>query len=175
MRRSRVSGCRRVGWCSPGGPGWVSSVPDRLALFTGGIFAASHAKTAHGILRYGTREVVCVIDEASAGAVASEVVPYARRDTPIVATVDESVKLGSNVLVVGVAPFGGALTAAWRGALLEAIQAGLHVEAGLHTVLSEDPELSAAAAAAGVELRDLRAAPAGLSVPPADRPDARVV
>ena len=51
----------------------------------------------------------------------------------------------------------------------------MHVEAGLHTVLSEDPELSAAAASAGVELRDLRAAPPGLSVPPAERPDVRVV
>ncbi|MDA0161146.1 DUF1611 domain-containing protein [Solirubrobacter ginsenosidimutans] len=148
---------------------------DRLALFTGGVFADSHAKTAHGILRYGTREVVAVVDDTSAGAVASDVVPYARRAVPIVGSVAEAVKLGSNVLVIGVAPFGGALTQEWRAALLEAIGAGLSVEAGLHTVLSDDPELSAAAAAAGVELRDLRAAPAGLSVPPADRPDARVV
>jgi uncharacterized NAD-dependent epimerase/dehydratase family protein len=152
-------------------------VADRLALFTGGVFSSPNAKTAHGILRYGTREVVCVVDPPSAGAVASEVVPYARREVPIVGTVAEAVKLGSNVLVIGVAPFGGALTAEWRAALLEAIGAGLHVEAGLHTVLSEDPELSAAAAAAGVELRDLRAAPPGLSVPagPAERPDVRVV
>ncbi len=68
------------------------------------------------------------------------------------------------------------LTAEWRAALLEAIGAGMHVEAGLHTVLSEDPELSAAAASAGVELRDLRAAPPGLSVPAGlRRPDVRVV
>jgi uncharacterized NAD-dependent epimerase/dehydratase family protein len=150
---------------------------DRLALFTGGVFAESNAKTAHGILRYGTREVVAVVDEISAGAVASDVVPYARRAVPIVASVAEAVKLGSNVLVIGVAPFGGALTDEWRVALVEAIEAGMHVEAGLHTVLSDDPELSAAAAAAGVELRDLRAAPAGLGVPagPAARPDVRVV
>ena len=57
-------------------------------------------------------------------------------------------ELGANVLVIGVAPFGGALTAEWRAALLEAIGAGLDVEAGLHTVLADDPELSAAAAAA---------------------------
>src|SRR4051812_49683714 len=88
---------------------------DRLALFTGGVFAESNAKTAHGILRYGTREVVAVVDEVSAGAVASDVVPYARRAVPIVATVADAVKLGSNVLVIGVAPFGGALTPEWRG------------------------------------------------------------
>lgn len=148
---------------------------DRLALFTGGQFAISHAKTAHGILRYGEREVVCVVDDESAGSTAEQIVPYARRAAPIVASVGAAAALGANVLVIGVAPFGGALTDAWRVALLEAIGAGMSVEAGLHTVLSEDAELSAAAEAAGVELRDLRAAPAGLSVPPAERPNATVV
>jgi uncharacterized NAD-dependent epimerase/dehydratase family protein len=146
---------------------------DRLALFTGGQFADPHAKTAHGILRYGPREVVAVVDAANAGRIASEVVPYARRDTPIVASIAEAGD--ANVLVIGVAPFGGHLTDEWRAALLEAVEAGMHLEAGLHTVLAEDPEIAAAAAAKGVELRDLRAAPPGLSVPPAERPHARVV
>jgi len=148
---------------------------DRLALFTGGQFADSHAKTAHGILRYGPREVVCVVDATQAGGVASDVVPYVRRPAPIVAGVADAAALGANVLVIGVAPFGGALTDEWRAALLEAIAAGMDVEAGLHTVLAEDPELSQAAARAGVRLRDLRAAPPDLSVPTGDRPDVRVV
>ena len=148
---------------------------DRLALFTGGAFADSHAKTAHGILRYGPREVVCVVDATQAGGVASDVVPYVRRPAPIVAGVADAAALGANVLVIGVAPFGGALTDEWRAALLEAIAAGMDVEAGLHTVLAEDPELSAAAASAGVQLRDLRAAPPDLSVPTGERPDVRVV
>src|SRR4051794_14102149 len=148
---------------------------DRLALFTGGRFADPHAKTAHGILRYAEREVVAVVDAAHAGATADAVVPYARRAAPIVATVGDAVALGANVLVIGVAPFGGALTDEWRAAIVEAIGAGLHVEAGLHTVLADDPELASAAAAAGVELRDLRGAPADLSVPGPGRPDVRVV
>ncbi|HEX6022392.1 MAG TPA: DUF1611 domain-containing protein [Solirubrobacter sp.] len=148
---------------------------DRLALFTGGMFADSHAKTAHGILRYGPRAVVCVVDAAEAGRTADEVVPYARRPVPIVAAVGEAAALGANVLVIGVAPFGGALTDEWRAVLLEAIAAGMHIEAGLHTVLADDPELSEAAGRAGVELRDLRAAPPGLSVPTGERPDVRVV
>ncbi len=148
---------------------------DRLALFTGGQFADSHAKTAHGILRYGPREVVAVVDDTTAGRVAHEVIPYARRATPIVASIAEAAALGANVLVIGVAPFGGHLTDEWRAALLDAIGAGMHVEAGLHTVLSAEPDLAAAAERAGVELRDLRAAPPGLSVPPAERPDVRVV
>jgi uncharacterized NAD-dependent epimerase/dehydratase family protein len=156
---------------------WASSVPDRLALFTGGQFADAYAKTAHGILRYADREVVAVVDDAQAGRNAADVVPYARRAVPIVGSIAEAVNLGANVLVIGVAPFGGALTPEWRTALLEAMLAGMHVEAGLHTVLSDDPELAQAASAADVELRDLRAAPPGLSVPPGPsrRPDVRVV
>jgi uncharacterized NAD-dependent epimerase/dehydratase family protein len=147
----------------------------KLALFTDGLFDESSAKTAHGILRYGEREVVAVVDAKSAGRLANEVVPYARRPVPIVAGVADAVRLGADTLVIGVAPMGGALTAGWRAVRLEAIAAGLDLEAGLHTVLSEDPEIAAAAAAAGVKLRDLRAAPPDLSVPSGTRPDVRVV
>ncbi len=144
---------------------------DRLALFTAGLLAETHAKTAHGILRYGEREVVAVVDDAHAGRRVPEVVPYARRDVPVVATVAEAAGLGANVLVIGVAPLGGALTPEWRGVLREAAGAGLALEAGLHTELAAEPEL------AGADVRDLRAAPPGLSVPagPARRPDVRVV
>jgi uncharacterized NAD-dependent epimerase/dehydratase family protein len=148
-----------------------------LALFTDGLFDQPDAKTAHGILRYGEREVAAVVDARFAGRAAADVVPYARRRVPIVATVGEAAALGATTLVIGVAPMGGALTQAWRAVLLDAIAAGLDLEAGLHTVLADDPDLARAAAAAGVALRDLRAAPADLSVPagPARRPDARVV
>jgi uncharacterized NAD-dependent epimerase/dehydratase family protein len=144
---------------------------DRLALFTAGLLADTHAKTAHGILRYGEREVVAVVDDAHAGARAPDVVPYARRDVPVVAAVAEAAELGANVLVVGVAPLGGALTPEWRAVLQGAAAAGMALEAGLHTELADEPELR------GAEVRDLRAAPPGLSVPagPARRPDVRVV
>jgi D-glutamate N-acetyltransferase len=140
---------------------------DRLALFTAGLLADTHAKTAHGILRYAPREVVAVVDEAHAGARVPDVVPYARRDVPVVATVAEAAALGANVLVVGVAPLGGALTPEWRAVLREAARAGMALEAGLHTELAKE--------FAGA--RDLRAVPGDLSVPagPARRPDVRVV
>jgi uncharacterized NAD-dependent epimerase/dehydratase family protein len=148
-------------------------VGDKLALFTAGRFAEPDAKTAHGILRYGSRDVVAVVDDREAGGRSAQVVPYARRQVPIVATVADAAALGANVLVVGVAPFGGVLLPQWRAVLLEAAAAGMALEAGLHTVLADDPEL----AATGVELRDLRASPAGLGLPagPARRPAARVV
>ena len=55
--------------------------------------------------------------------------------------------------------------AEWKAALLEALHAGLDVEAGLHDELHADADLVAAAAAGGATLRDLRAVPADLSTP----------
>ena len=145
---------------------------ERLAIFAEGLFAAHNGKTAHGVIRYGARDVVAVIDSTQAGRSAVEVVPFALRDVPIVATLREAIDLGASALLVGVAPTGGKLDPSWRAMLLEAIDAGLHVEAGLHTQLSEDPELRRAATRAGVALRDLRAAPPDLTVPqgPNSRP-----
>jgi uncharacterized NAD-dependent epimerase/dehydratase family protein len=146
-------------------------VSERLAIFAEGLFAGHHGKTAHGVIRYGTREVVAVIDSTEAGRTASEVVPFALHDVPIVATLREAIDRGASVMLVGVAPTGGKLDPSWRAMIREAIAAGLHVEAGLHTQLSEDPELRRAATRAGVALRDLRAAPPDLTVP--QGPDSR--
>jgi uncharacterized NAD-dependent epimerase/dehydratase family protein len=150
----------------------------RLAIFAEGLFAKHTGKTAHGVIRYGTRDVVAVIDSSQAGRTASEVEPFALHAVPIVATLDEAIERGAESLLIGVAPPGGRLDPAWRPVLLEAVQNGLSLEAGLHTQLSEDPELREAADAAGVELRDLRAAPSDLTMPqgPYSRPDSvRVV
>jgi uncharacterized NAD-dependent epimerase/dehydratase family protein len=153
-------------------------VSERLAIFAEGLFAGHHGKTAHGAIRYGTREVVAVIDSTQAGRTAAEVVPFSLRAVPIVATLREAIDRGATTLLVGVAPTGGKLDPSWRAVLLEAIDAGLHLEAGLHTQLSEDLELRRTATRAGVALRDLRAAPPDLTVPqgPNSRPgSARVV
>ena len=138
---------------------------ERLAVLTEGLFDDHHAKTAHGVIRYGQREVVAVIDSTQAGRTAVEVVPFCRRAVPIVASLAEAVERGAQCLLVGVAPTGGKLTPQYRSILLEAIEAGLDVEAGLHTILADDPELSEAAERRDVRLRDLRLGPPDLDVP----------
>ena len=145
---------------------------ERLAIFAEGLFARYTGKTGHGVIRYGTREVVAVVDSMEAGRTASEVEPFCLHPVPIVASVRDAIERGATVLLIGVAPTGGKLDPAWRPALLEAIDAGLSLEAGLHSQLADDPELAAAAVRHGVELRDLRAAPADLTVPkgPGSRP-----
>jgi uncharacterized NAD-dependent epimerase/dehydratase family protein len=151
----------------------VSSSPERLAIFAEGLFDRHNAKTAHGVIRYGARDVVAVIDSHQAGRTAAEVVPFCLKPVPIVASLREAVELGASALLIGVAPTGGKLDPTWRAPLLEAIDAGLDLEAGLHTQLAEDPELRRAAAIKGVSLRDLRATPLDLTTPagPNSRPE----
>src|SRR6476646_8683734 len=63
----------------------------------------------------------------------------------------------------GVVTQGGHFPPAWMELLRACVEAGLDIENGLHVFLADDPELGALAAARGVELRDLRRPPAGLS------------
>jgi uncharacterized NAD-dependent epimerase/dehydratase family protein len=138
---------------------------ERLAVLTEGLFDDHHAKTAHGVIRYGTREVVAVVDSSQAGRTASEVVAFCQKPVPIVATIEEAVERGAQTMLIGIAPTGGRLDDEWRALVLEAIERGLNVEAGLHTILADDPQFAAAAQKAGVTLRDLRLPPADLGVP----------
>jgi D-glutamate N-acetyltransferase len=150
----------------------------KLAVLTEGLFDDHHAKTAHGVIRYGTREVVAVVDSSQAGRTASEVVPFCEKPVPIVATIAEAVERGAGTMLIGVAPTGGRLDDAWRALVLEAIDSGLNIESGLHTILADDPQFRAAADERGVQLRDLRLTPPDLGVPRGPngrRPGVRVV
>jgi uncharacterized NAD-dependent epimerase/dehydratase family protein len=138
---------------------------QRLAILAEGLFDDHHAKTAHGVIRYGARPVVAVIDAHLAGRTAEEVVPFCARPVPIVASLEEAIERGAERLLVGVATTGGALPDDWRPLLLRAIEAGLDLEAGLHTLLREDTALRAAAERRGVDLRDLRLGPGDLTLP----------
>lgn len=114
------------------------------------------AKTAYGVIKYGPDPVVAVLDSARPGA---EVL-----GVPVVATVDEAIAHRPDTALIGVAPAGGVLPAAWRQTVLACIRAGLDVESGLHVFLADDPELAAAARERGTALRDLRRPPEDLGV-----------
>ena len=133
--------------------------PRRLVILTEGQFGDHHAKTAYGVIRYGRDDVVAVLDSTQAGRNVDEFLPG--HDIPIVATLDEALALPSppDALLIGIAPTGGKLPAAWRATILEAIAAGLDVLSGLHTFLGDDPEFAAAAAARGTAIVDYRRPP----------------
>ena len=128
----------------------------RYLLLAEGSSADPHyGKTMRGVLRYRREDVVAILDSTRAGETEDGV--------PIVGSVDEALALGPTTALVGVATQGGRFPPAWMELLCACVEHGLDVENGLHVFLADDPELSALAAKRGVELRDLRRPPAGLS------------
>jgi uncharacterized NAD-dependent epimerase/dehydratase family protein len=124
-----------------------------------GQFGFHHGKTAVGVIRYGSDDVVAVIDSTQAGGNVSSLLPG--RDIPIVATLAEALanEQPPDTLLIGIAPTGGRLPASWRATILAAIAAGLDVHSGLHTFLGDDPEFAAAAGQAGTRIVDYRRPP----------------
>jgi uncharacterized NAD-dependent epimerase/dehydratase family protein len=108
-------------------------------------------------MRYRPEQVVALLDSERAGET--------QDGFPIVGTPEEALGLGATTALVGVATTGGRFPPAWRELLKACIASGLDVENGLHEFISDDPELGVLAARHGVELRDLRKPPAGLSTP----------
>jgi uncharacterized NAD-dependent epimerase/dehydratase family protein len=141
------------------GPGGPPRAPRKLLILTEGKFQYHDAKTAMGVIRYGTDHVVALLDSAIAGRSAAEWMPG--YDVPAIATLDEAMALPEppDTLLIGIAPTGGKLPPEWRSTILAAIGAGLEIQSGLHTFLGDDPEFSAAAASAGVRIVDYRRPP----------------
>jgi uncharacterized NAD-dependent epimerase/dehydratase family protein len=108
-------------------------VPERrYAILAEGWFANRHAKTAHGLIRYGRDEVVAVIDSPLAGRSVREVMPELGRDAPIVGSLEEALEHSPTSILVGLAPAGGRLPEEWMDALQAAADAGLEIVSGLH-------------------------------------------
>ena len=131
----------------------------RLVILTEGQWHVHNAKTAMGVIRYGTDHVVALLDSTIAGRNVGEWMPG--KDIPVVTSVAEALTLRErpDTLLIGIAPTGGKLPESWRATILEAIEGGLNVHSGLHTFLGDDPEFEAAASAAGVEVVDYRRPP----------------
>ena len=130
----------------------------RYAILSPHRFALD-AKTAHGVIRYGSDEVVAVVDPDHAGKRVRDLLAHLDSDVPIVATLAEALNFSPNALLIGTAPKGGALPADWRAAVLEAIAAKLEIVSGLHDMLGDDRQLRAAAHAAGTTIWDVREPP----------------
>jgi D-glutamate N-acetyltransferase len=128
-------------------------MPRRLVILTQGYARSLKAKTAVSLLRYRPRRVVAVLDPDEAGRNARDVFGVGG-DIPVVGSLDQATD--ADTLLIGVATAGGVLPQPMRATILDAIERGFNVESGLHTFLSDDPELSQAAHAAGVTLNDVR-------------------
>jgi uncharacterized NAD-dependent epimerase/dehydratase family protein len=116
-----------------------------------------YGKTMRGVIRYGADPCVAVLDSERAGET--------YEGLAIVGSVGEALRFEPTTAIVGVATAGGRFPPAWRELVRACVSNGLDVENGLHEFLADDAELVELAARRGVELRDLRKPPEGLSVP----------
>lgn len=71
-------------------------------------------------------------------------------------TLAEARAAGAKTLVIGVANRGGVISAAWKKVLVEALEEGFDLAAGLHNLLRDEPDLKAVAEATGRTLHDVR-------------------
>jgi len=135
----------------------------RFLILADGDFGPMTSKTANSVIRFQPDRTVGVLDRSQAGRTVQEVLGFGGA-IPIVASMREGLALRPTAVLIGIAPAGGRLPADWRAWLLEAVDAGCELWSGLHTFLSDDPELAARAAARGVRIHDLRKPPADLPI-----------
>lgn len=129
-------------------------LPTPYLLFLGDAVEPGYAKTAFGLRDWASDK--CVGEYALPAATVSAGLP---RLSPA-----EAVAAGARSMVIGIANSGGVIAADWMPALLEALDAGLHLVSGMHNRLNDDPQLREKAARLGRRLIDVRTPPHGLPV-----------
>jgi uncharacterized NAD-dependent epimerase/dehydratase family protein len=130
---------------------------ETAIILTGGLLETTDAKTAHGLIRESNRfKIVGIVDPASAGRDAGELLDGVHRDIPVFADIKEALVTGPRVCIVGVATIGGVFPESMLNDVRVAISAGLSVVNGLHDYLSDRSDINELAKAQGVELIDVR-------------------
>ncbi len=134
----------------------------RMALLMHSFFLDISGKMGIGILRYAPEKVVCVVDREYAGRTTDELVPRVS-SRPIVSNVEEAVRLGAEVLVVGIAPPGGQLPEEFRAEVFRALELGMSYLNPLHERCENNPEYQSRVKP-GRWIWDIRTEPPGLGI-----------
>jgi len=134
----------------------------RVAILLHDGVTGVHGKTGLTLLRYSEASIVAVIDQQTAGESLSQLTGI-QRDVPIVASVKEALAYNPEVLVIGIAPSGGAMPDAWWQEVKQAVAAGLSVVNGLHTRMAIHADLQPLLKE-GQWIWDVRQEPTGLPV-----------
>jgi uncharacterized NAD-dependent epimerase/dehydratase family protein len=133
--------------------GWVDRMPRQFVILTQGHSDPHTAKTACCMIRYRRESVLAVLDDTQQGKTAQQALGVGG-DVPVIGSLDEAP--GANSLLIGIAPPGGKIPAAWRPIILAAIRRGMDVVSGLHDFLAWDDEFVRAAETHGTQLIDVR-------------------
>ena len=136
------------------GAGDALRLPQPYLLFLGDVTEPSFAKTAFGLADWASEK--CIGEYALGATGVSTGLPAMHPR--------EAAAAGAKAMVIGVANAGGIIPESWRAALIEAIEAGLDVVAGLHNRLADIPALVDAAERHSRRLIDVRVPPAGIPV-----------
>ncbi len=137
-------------------------IDGKAIVYCQGAFNTPNGKTAHGLVRFTHRyEVLGVIDGNYAGQDSGEVLDNRPNGIPVYADFAAAIAAhpDAEYLVVGLAPDGGRLPEAARDTLARALEAGLHLDSGLHDFLSNDARLAGLAREKGLRIRDVRKTP----------------
>jgi uncharacterized NAD-dependent epimerase/dehydratase family protein len=130
------------------------TLPQPYLLFLGDTVEPGYAKTAFGLRDWAAER--CVGEFALPSATVSTGLP---KLSP-----KEARDKGARALVIGVANSGGFIADSWIPALVEAVNAGLHIISGMHARLRDLPEIRAAAERVGRRLIDVREPPANIPI-----------
>jgi uncharacterized NAD-dependent epimerase/dehydratase family protein len=136
---------------------------ERFVVLCEGQFGPTTSKTANACIRYTPERVIAVIDSRNVGRTVQEVLGFGG-SIPVLATLDEALRLDPNALLIGIAPQGGGLPESWRPMLRTAITSRLSIWNGLHVFIGDDPEFSELARRSRTVIHDLRKPPAHLPV-----------
>lgn len=128
-------------------------LPRPYLLFLGDVSEHGYAKTALGLRDWAGEH--CIGEYALPGGLSINLPSFTPRDAKAA---------GARSLVIGVANQGGVIPEAWIPTLIEALEAGLDLVAGMHAKLAAIPPLAATAARLNRRLIDIRTPPARLPI-----------
>jgi uncharacterized NAD-dependent epimerase/dehydratase family protein len=131
----------------------VELTPPYL-LFVGEESSPVYAKTAAGLAQW--RPELCLGQISLTGGTVDLGLPTM--------TVAEAAEAGAKTLIIGTAPVGGAIPDRWLDVLVDALERGLDIAAGVHKKLIDTPRLRDTAHMTGQKLIDVRVPPTDLPV-----------
>ncbi|MEM9601169.1 MAG: DUF1611 domain-containing protein, partial [Pseudomonadota bacterium] len=137
----------------------TNGVPTAV-VYCEGNFGQVDGKTANGLVRHSQAyRILAVIDGLLEGRDSGQVLDKVSNGIPILEDLEAAVTREAYIpdtLIYGMAPSTGKMSPADRGVVLDAIALGMNIVSGLHEFLGDDPEISGAADASNVTIRDIR-------------------
>ncbi len=129
-------------------------LPTPYVLYLGDPASSAYAKTALGLKDWAPEK--CLSEYACGDSAFTIGLPRL--------SLEQAVATGARSMVIGVATIGGGIPDEWMPDLVAALEAGLDLVAGMHTRLSDIPELKDTAERLGRTLFDVRVPPANIEI-----------